>query len=313
MGVTGLVGARLLGAVRRAPAAVAGHSYGEYVALCVAGTRPKESVVGCRPSAARSSTTRPSPGAMAAVAADGRTTAKGAARWASRVCRPISTAPIRRSSPARSPRSTPRWRWNGWPAGEKDSGLRRLPYPGHGSGRGQLGRASRSHPVPNAPADGLEQHDGPPYPADRGRRPAAVGPPSDPPGAVRKTDPRTVAAGAGFFGSRRRAVLTGPGRRGFWPAGSAHRHCPRRPGRAGSLQLAHLLAQCSALGLPVERRAWFSGAVCQSWELAELCARGASSKCAGRPIGSSMVASPGRGAAGACRRALCDSQTDDHP
>ena len=59
LGAMGLFATRLLGRFGLAPAAVAGHSYGEYVALCVAGAFSEKDLFRLSAERGRSSTIRP--------------------------------------------------------------------------------------------------------------------------------------------------------------------------------------------------------------------------------------------------------------
>ena len=120
---------------------MAGHSYGEYVALCVAGAFSEQDLL--RLSAERGrivhDSTHSAPGAMAAVMADGPATAKALA-----VAR-LGDLPANLNSPDQTIIAGPvaeieaavEEAFGRRTAGEKNSGHRRVSHAGHGRGRRQ--------------------------------------------------------------------------------------------------------------------------------------------------------------------------------
>ena len=142
LGVTGLLAARSLQRFGIAPAAVAGHSYGEYVALCVAGAFSTETLL--RLSAQRGQvvheSTASSPGAMAAVMADERATSEALRSLDLSVCLANLNSPdqtIIAGAVAQIDAAVKALNGAG-SAGEKDSGHRGLPYTRHGRGGRKL-------------------------------------------------------------------------------------------------------------------------------------------------------------------------------
>ena len=276
LGVTGLVAARLLERFGLSPAAVAGHSYGEYVALCVAGAFSEEDLF--RLSAQRGQIvhecTESSPGSMAAVAADGETTSKALESLGLSLCL------ANLNSPDQTIIAGPVAEIEAAVAALVAAGLRakRIPVtaafhtPAMTEAAGKLAQNLEAIPFQSLRLPVWSNTTAAPYPAAASDARQQLVRHLTSPVLFEKQIRGLYAAGTRIFlevGAG--AVLTGLVGRilGREPHTAIALDAP---GRSGTLQLAHLLAQCSALGLPVDACAWSAGRRLPNLGVAKLCA-----------------------------------------
>ena len=275
LGVTGLFGAKLLDRFGLVPATVAGHSYGEYVALCVAGAFSEDDLF--RLSAERGrivhGCTESCPGAMAAVFASAESTSKAVEM----LKLPVTLANL----------NSPDQTIIAGPIGEIEKAVEKLNAAGLRAKRIPVTAAFHTPAMAPAGAQLAEHLQAVEFQplrlpvssnATAGTYPTAAA-------DIRELLVRHLTSPVLFenqvralYASGIRAFLeVGPGAVLTGLVGRTLNQQPHTaipldaPGRGGWLQLAHLLAQCAAIGLPVKVATWFEQRRLPALGVAKLC------------------------------------------